>query len=64
MPNYRISERNSADEWLKLGEKDIADRAREVTKEILKEHHPEPLDKDVREELDNLVKQAYDELVT
>ncbi len=63
MPNYRISERNSADEWMKLGERDIADRAREFAKEILKEHYPEPLDKDVREELDNLVKQAHDELV-
>ena len=63
MPNYRVSERNSAEEWTKLGKRDIADRAREVAKEILSDHHPEPLDKDVREGLDNLVKQAYEELV-
>lgn len=63
MPNYRVSERNSTEEWLKLGGKHIAERAREVAKEILRDHHPEPLDKDIREGLDNIVKQAYEEFL-
>jgi trimethylamine--corrinoid protein Co-methyltransferase len=63
MPNYRVTERNSTEEWLKLGGKDIAERARDVAKEILAEHEPEPLDKDIREGLDSIVKQAYEEFL-
>ncbi|MEM3697280.1 MAG: trimethylamine methyltransferase family protein [Candidatus Bathyarchaeia archaeon] len=42
--------------WKDSGKKDIAKRAHEIVKKKLKEHEPEPLPKDVQENLDNLMK--------
>lgn len=36
---------------MKAGAKDVREVARERARQILKEHHPSPLDKTIREEL-------------
>jgi len=51
-----ISDRTNPEAWVKAGAKDIRTVAREKAKQILKEHHPPPLDKTVREELLVIVK--------
>jgi len=52
----KISDRATSESWVKAGAKDIRQVARERAKQILKEHHPQPLDKTVREELLKIVK--------
>ncbi|MEM3699675.1 MAG: trimethylamine methyltransferase family protein [Candidatus Bathyarchaeia archaeon] len=42
--------------WRDAGKKDIVKRAHEIVEKKLKEHEPEPLPKDVQENLDNLMK--------
>ena len=58
-----LFDRYSEAVWLKRGAKELREVAREKVKEILKEHWPEPLPKDVREKLSELVKKAEKELV-
>jgi trimethylamine:corrinoid methyltransferase-like protein len=41
---------------MKAGAKDIRTVAREKAKQILKEHHPQPLDRTIRQELLVIVK--------
>ena len=52
----KISDRTSPEKWLKEGAKDIRQVARENVKQILKEHHPAPLDRTVKEELLKIIK--------
>jgi len=42
---------DSYDAWKKAGGKSMVKRAREKAEEILKEHWPTPLDKDVQREI-------------
>ncbi|MBS7621554.1 trimethylamine methyltransferase family protein, partial [Candidatus Bathyarchaeota archaeon] len=42
--------------WKDAGKKDIVKRAHEIVEKKLKEHVPEPLHKDVQENLDNFAK--------
>jgi len=48
--------------WRKAGAKTLVEKAREKAKEILKEHWPTPLDKDVQKEISDIVKKAEKEL--
>jgi trimethylamine:corrinoid methyltransferase-like protein len=41
---------------MKAGAKDIRTVAREKAKQILKEHHPQPLDRTIKEELIKIIK--------
>ena len=52
----KISDRTSPETWMKAGAKDIRTVAREKAKQVLKEHHPEPLDKTIKEELLKIIK--------
>ena len=46
-----IANRNTRAEWRRLGEKDVAQVAREEAKHILETHQPEPLDESIQREL-------------
>jgi len=59
----RLFDRTSEVTWAKAGKKEIREVAREKVKKILKEHHPEPLPRNVQQELAEIVKQAEKELV-
>ena len=58
-----IFDKTSEETWIKGGKKDIREVARVKCKETLREHHPEPLPKDVQEKLKQIVKEAEKELV-
>lgn len=49
--------------WTRAGKKDIRDTARTKVKELLREHHPEPLPKEVQHRLSQIVKEAEKELI-
>jgi trimethylamine--corrinoid protein Co-methyltransferase len=51
-----LSDRRDPASWMRAGGKDIREVARERARQILKEHHPQPLDKTIREELLTIVK--------
>jgi len=51
-----IINREKREIWEKAGSKDLREVAREEANRILKEHQPEPLDRDVEEELKKIVK--------
>lgn len=53
-----ILDRKSRDSWQKDGEKDLAKVAREKARWILKEHHVEPLDKDIQAEIDGFIRKT------
>ncbi|RLI43749.1 hypothetical protein DRO69_08950 [Candidatus Bathyarchaeota archaeon] len=53
----KIIKREKREEWEEAGSKDLWKIAREEVKKILKEHQPEPLDKDVEKELEKIVKE-------
>jgi len=59
----RLFDRRPEAEWTKSGRKAIHEVARERAKQILKEHFPEPLSKDVQNKLSEIVKQAEKEQV-
>ncbi|MHB1417095.1 MAG: trimethylamine methyltransferase family protein [Chloroflexota bacterium] len=50
-----LFDRQNYDGWLLDGAKDLRERAREKTKQILAEHRPEPLPRDVLQALDEVV---------
>jgi trimethylamine--corrinoid protein Co-methyltransferase len=52
----KILNRQSREEWVKAGSKDINARAKERIKKLMKEHQPEPLDRNVQKKLRALVK--------
>jgi trimethylamine--corrinoid protein Co-methyltransferase len=51
-----ISDRTTPEAWVKAGAKDIRTVAREKAKQILRDHHPPPLDRSIKEELLKIVK--------
>jgi len=53
-----LADRKTRGEWQNVGSKDIFQRAKEKTKEILETHKPELLEKEVQEELSKIVKEA------
>ncbi|UCE16952.1 MAG: trimethylamine methyltransferase family protein [Candidatus Bathyarchaeota archaeon] len=57
-----LTDRHSYDTWKKTGGKSMVKRAREKAEEILKEHWPKPLDKDVQKEISEIIKRAEKEL--
>jgi trimethylamine--corrinoid protein Co-methyltransferase len=57
-----LSDRHSYDAWKKTGGKSMIKRAREKAEEILKEHWPKPLDKDVQKEISEIIERAEKEL--
>lgn len=44
--------------WVKAGSRDLREMARDRAKKILKEHFPEPLDKDIETELERIAKEV------
>ncbi len=48
----------SHDMWMKLGGKDIVKRTREKALKLLKEHYVEPLPKDIKDESENILREA------
>jgi trimethylamine--corrinoid protein Co-methyltransferase len=58
----KLFDRKSAEEWTKAGKKDIGRVAREKAMKILKEHHPEPLSKETKQEIKEIIEQAKKEL--
>ena len=53
-----IVNREKRERWERAGSKDLREVAREEAKRILKEHQPEPLDRDVEEDLKKIVKEV------
>jgi trimethylamine--corrinoid protein Co-methyltransferase len=51
-----ISNRDKRETWEKAGSKDLRETAREEVKKILKQHQPEPLERDVEKELKKFLK--------
>jgi len=54
----KVGDRTTPESWVKAGSKDIRDVARELAKQVLREHVPPPLDKTIREELLTIVKEV------
>jgi trimethylamine--corrinoid protein Co-methyltransferase len=59
----RLFDRRPEAEWVKSGRKATHEVARERAKQILNDHFPEPLPKDVQDKLSEIVKQAEREQV-
>lgn len=59
----KIFDRRPMDVWSRDGEKNIREVAREKVKRILKEHYPEPLHKEVKQRLVEIVAKAEKKLV-
>jgi len=57
-----LTDRSSYDTWKKTGGKSLVERARERAEEILREHWPTPLDKDVQKEISEIISKAEKEL--
>jgi len=53
-----ILDRDTRDAWIKKGAKDLVQRAREKTKEILDSHRPAPLPVAIEKELDSVLVEA------
>ena len=53
-----LTVRLSRKDWEAKGAKDITQRAKEKVEQILREHEPEPLDKDVKKELEKIVSES------
>ncbi len=53
-----LADRKTRGEWRDAGSKDISQRAKEKAKKILETHKPEPLEKEVQEELSKIVRDA------
>ena len=50
-----VTDRDTYDYWVSLGKKSIADRASEEVERLLKENPPSPLDKNILQELQNIM---------
>ena len=57
-PMPKISDRKPIDQWLKDHDQDIRSKAREEAKKILLTHHPEPLDRGIERQLDEIIETA------
>jgi trimethylamine--corrinoid protein Co-methyltransferase len=53
-----LFDRRHWEAWLKAGSKDISLDARRKAQWILKEHHPEPIDRDIQADIDEFIKKA------
>ena len=53
----KIINRDKWEVWAKAGSKDLREVARQEAKRILQEHEPEPLDHDIRTEIEDIVKE-------
>jgi trimethylamine--corrinoid protein Co-methyltransferase len=51
-----LVDRQESNAWKAAGSKGVVKRAREIVKNTLKEHKPEPLPSDVERDLDNVMK--------
>ena len=58
-----IFDRNPEAAWIKAGSKPLHEVAKEKAEKILREHHPQPLPKDIQVRLSEIVKQAEKEQV-
>ena len=54
----RLADRNIADNWTKLGAKDMRARAREKVLRILSEHRVKPIEKEQKKDIDEVLKAA------
>jgi trimethylamine--corrinoid protein Co-methyltransferase len=53
-----LFDRKQWEAWLKAGSKDISLDARRKAQWILKEHHPEPIDRDIQADIDEFIKKT------
>lgn len=58
-----LLDRQMRESWVKNGSKDLLERAREKTKEILSNHKPNPLSKDIEKELQDNLKDIEKEIL-
>jgi trimethylamine--corrinoid protein Co-methyltransferase len=58
-----LLDRQTRSKWVKNGSKDLLQRAKEKTKEILATHIPNPLPSDIEKELNNALKEAEKEIL-
>ena len=58
-----LFDRESEVAWIKAGKKDVRDVARTKAKQLLRDHTPTPLPKDVQQRLKEIVKEAEKQLV-
>ena len=58
-----LFDRQMMNNWVKSGSKDLLQRAREKTKQILSTHQPAPLANDVEKELDETLREAEKEIL-
>ena len=54
----QLADRNIADNWMKLGAKDMRARAREKVLQILSEHEVQPLEKEQKKDIEQVLKVA------
>jgi trimethylamine---corrinoid protein Co-methyltransferase len=54
----RFMDRRVREDWEAMGAKDAYSAAKEAAKQILEEHHPEPLPTDVAQQIDVVVREA------
>ena len=59
----KLFDRNAPETWLKEGGKDIAAKAKEQVKRILREHYAQPLPAEIRKKIAEIVKEEERELV-
>lgn len=59
----KISDRKPYATWKSTGEKNLVDVAKERVKSILKNHQPEPIDKSIQEEINQILKNYEKELL-
>jgi trimethylamine--corrinoid protein Co-methyltransferase len=53
-----LTDRRSYETWLRDGAKDVVKKAKEKVKTILEKYQPEPLEKDVQREIQDVIKRA------
>ncbi|WP_455277188.1 trimethylamine methyltransferase family protein [[Eubacterium] cellulosolvens] len=58
-----LLDRQMRESWVKNGSKDLLERAREKTRDILSNHNPNPLSKDIEKELQNNLKDIEKEIL-
>ena len=54
----QLIDRNVYDNWLKLGAKDMRDKAKEKMLHILKEHEVKPLEKEQEKEIRSILQEC------
>ncbi|UCC32884.1 MAG: trimethylamine methyltransferase family protein, partial [Candidatus Bathyarchaeota archaeon] len=58
-----LADRRSYEAWKKAGSKTTVEAARKKTKEILREHQPAPLEKDVQKGMSEIIRKAERQLI-